>query len=91
MGKYSEFLYAIYECYASTPNEVRNGLLAYFENFDAIFEDLPFEQNDAITSARNALCAKFEETAFLDGFRAGVGFMLELLQYSPNHRKISRP
>ena len=43
-------------------------------------EDLPFAKTDAILSARNALCAKYEESAFLDGFRAGAGLILELLQ-----------
>lgn len=80
MEKYSDLLQAIYECYACGNNEKRYGLQLYFENFDAHMEDLPFAKTDAILSARNALCVKYEESAFLDGFRAGAGLILELLQ-----------
>lgn len=80
MEKYSDLLRAIYECYACGNNEKRYGLQIYLEKFDVLMEDLPFSQKDAITSARNALCAKYEEAAFLDGFRSGAGMILELLQ-----------
>lgn len=80
MEKYSDLLQAIYECHACGNNERRYGLQLYFENFDALIEDLPFAKTDAIISARNALCAKYEEAAFLDGFRTGAGLVLELLQ-----------
>lgn len=80
MEKYSDLLRAIYECCASGNNEKKYGLQPYFEAFDTLIAHLPFKDIDAITASRNALCAKYEEAAFLDGFRAGAGLILELLQ-----------
>lgn len=80
MRKYSDLMYAIYELYASESTDKRHESQIDFADFDALIEDLPFAKLDAITSARNALCAKYEEAAFLDGFRTGAGLILELLQ-----------
>ena len=77
----------LYRTHAESHEDDPPGIRDGFKELDALLENLPLDDNNAVFNLCCRLCTAYEQKAFLDGIHYGAQLMMELKQNLLHNKK----